>query len=158
MTEIDRIVQQMKLAFKGQAWHGPALQEVLANVNAAQAAAHPLANAHSVWELVLHITAWHKFVIQRLAGREVFEVNEKEDWPPVQDTSASAWKGALQELEQRHKNLCAAVARLQDADLSGKIRSVEGDHSIYVMLHGVVQHDLYHAGQIMLLRKALTTA
>ncbi len=158
MAETNRIVQLMKAAFNGRAWHGPALQEILASVNAAQAAAKPIANAHSIWELVLHITAWQKIVRRRLAGEEVFDVPEEEDWPPVKDTSAAAWKNALQELQQQHKNLCEATVRLQDADLSKMVRSSDGDHSFYVMLHGVIQHDLYHAGQIVLLRKALAAS
>ncbi len=158
MAEINRIVQQMKLAFNGKAWHGPALQEVLANVNAAQAAAKPIANAHSIWEIVLHLTAWHKFVIKRLSGEEVFDVPMEDDWPAVSDASEASWQKTLQELKKQHHNLCEAAARLQESDLSKIMRSADSDHSIYVMLHGVIQHDLYHAGQIMLLRKAVTSS
>jgi uncharacterized damage-inducible protein DinB len=154
MAEINRIVQQMQAAFNGKAWHGPSVQEILAPVNAAQAAARPIANAHSIWEIVLHISAWHKFVMKRLAGEEVFDVPVEEDWPRVKDTSAAAWKSALQALEQSHRDLCAATARLQESDLSKTVRSSDADHSVYVLLHGVIQHDLYHAGQIALLRKA----
>lgn len=153
MTEIKRIVQQMQAAFNGKAWHGPALQEVLANVSASQAAARPIANAHSIWELVLHIAVWQKVALRRMSGEEVYNVPEEEDWPRVRDTSEAAWKKALQDLQQSHENLCEAVARLQDADLSKMIRSSDNEHSVYVMLHGVIQHDLYHAGQIVLLYK-----
>lgn len=155
MAEIKRIVQQMKAAFNGKAWHGPALQEALTNVSAVQAAAKPIANAHSMWEIVLHISAWHKFVVKRLAEEEVITVTEEEDWPRVSDTSETAWQSALHALKQSHHDLCAATARLQDADLNKMVRSSDTDHSVYILLHGVVQHDLYHAGQIVLLRKAL---
>ncbi len=155
MAELKRLVQQMQLAFNGKAWHGPAVQEALAQVSAAQAAAKPIANAHSIWELVLHISAWHKVVMKRLAGEEACEVSMEEDWPSVNDTSAAAWQSALQELKLQHQSLCEATARLQEADLNKLIRGSESEHSVSVMLHGVIQHDLYHAGQIVLLRKAL---
>ena len=154
MAEINRIVQQMQAAFNGKAWHGPSVQEALVNVSAAQAGAKPIANAHSIGEIVLHISAWHKFVMKRLAGEEVFTVPEEEDWPRVSDISEAAWQSALQALKQSHHDLCEATARLQEADLSRIVRSSDSDHSVYVLLHGVIQHDLYHAGQIVLLRKA----
>lgn len=156
MTEIKRIAQQMRAAFNGKAWHGPALQEVLANVSASQAAARPIANAHSIWELVLHIAVWQKVALRRMSGEEVYNVPKEEDWPQVKDTSEAAWHKALHDLQQSHANLCAGVAALQDADLNRKIYSSESEHSVYVMLHGVIQHDLYHAGQIVLLQKAVS--
>ncbi len=158
MSEITRIVEQMQLAFQGKAWHGPAVQEALAHLNAKQAAAKPIARAHSIWEIVLHISAWHKFVMRRLAGEEVVAIAEEEDWPPVREASEVAWKNALRELRQQHKNLCEATARLQEEDLNRLMRGEENEHSVYVLLHGVIQHDLYHAGQIVLLRKALARA
>lgn len=155
MTEVDRIVDQLQRAFNGNAWHGPALQEVLANVSATQAAARPLAHAHSIWELVLHIAAWQKIALRRMNGEDLLNVAEEEDWPPVKDNSAAAWKKALQELQNAHQNLCEAVARLRDSDLNRNVRSSDNEHSVYVLLHGVIQHNLYHAGQIVLLRKVL---
>ena len=155
MTEIKRIVQQMQAAFNSKAWHGPSVQEALANVNAAQAAAKPIANAHSIWEIVLHISAWQKIAMKRLAGEGGNNVTEEEDWPRVSDTSQTAWQSALRALKQSHRDLCGATMRLQDEDLNKMVRSSDTDHSVYVLLHGVIQHDLYHAGQIVLLRKAL---
>ena len=66
MREIERIDEQLQRAFEGEAWPGPALLEVLKGVTAEQAAAKPLATAHSVWEIVLHLTATYHLVIQRL--------------------------------------------------------------------------------------------
>lgn len=158
MSEITRIVQQMRLAFQGKAWHGPAVQEALAHLGAEQAAAKPIASAHSIWEIVLHLNAWHKFVMRRLAGEEIVAIAEEEDWPAVRETSKAAWQNALRELQQQHKKLCEATARLHESDLSRVVRGEDNEHSVYVLLHGVMQHDLYHAGQIVLLRKALPRA
>jgi len=152
MTEVERIGEQLRRAYEGEAWHGPALQEILAGVTTAQAASRPLPQAHTIWELVLHIAAWESVVRRRLGGEAIGDLPPEQDWPPVGDTSEAAWKKALDELERGHQALRAAVAGLSDARLAEKV--LEQDYSVYAMLHGVVQHDLYHAGQIALLKKA----
>jgi uncharacterized damage-inducible protein DinB len=150
MGEINRIVDQMDRAMNGEAWHGPHLEELLKDVSAQQAAAHPVAGAHSIWELVNHIGAWNAILAQRASGMAV-AVTSEQDWPPVTDTSAEAWKRSLEQMRASRAQLRGAVLKLNDPQLDeiapGK------DHSIYVMLHGGVQHDLYHAGQIAVLKK-----
>jgi len=152
MREVERIADQLKRAYAGPAWHGSSLTELLNGVDAARAAAHPLPGAHSVWEIVLHIAAWDTAVRQRLA-RDRAEIYKTElDWPHVADTSEAAWQQALATLARAHDELLAAINTLDDARLDEPI--LEGMPSTYVTLHGVVQHDLYHAGQIALLLKA----
>ncbi len=151
MTEIERITDQLRRAFEGDAWCGSALREVLADVTAESAARRMLANAHSVWEIVLHVAAWKDAVRRRLAGERVVTPAEG-DFPSVVETDETAWRNAIEMLETRHTELREAVARLDDARLEEPI--VEGMSSLYVTLHGAVQHDLYHAAQIALLKKA----
>jgi uncharacterized damage-inducible protein DinB len=151
MEEVNRIDDQLKRAFEGHAWHGPSMLEVLADVTAERAAAKPLSGAHSTWEIVLHVTAWHVGVRRRLEGERV-ELSPEEDWPPVTDTSDTAWRQALAALQQTHMELRSTVSRLADSHLPEKVAGK--DHSVYVMLHGLIQHNLYHAGQVALLKKA----
>jgi uncharacterized damage-inducible protein DinB len=153
-TEVQRILDQLKRAYDGEAWHGPSLREVLVDVTAEQAAARPLPNAHTIWELVLHITAWENAARNALAG-EPLHVSEAENFPAIADTSEAAWRDALAALEAGHHALRDALARLTDADLDTV--ALGRTYSVYFLLHGVVQHDLYHAGQIVLLKKALIT-
>ena len=95
MTEIERILDQLKRAFEGNAWHGPSVGEVLAGITANQAHARPLANAHSIWELVRHIGVWEDVGRRRLTGdRAQIEISSPEDWPPPEDTSEAAWEQA----------------------------------------------------------------
>jgi uncharacterized damage-inducible protein DinB len=126
--------------------------ELLADVTAAEAAARPLARAHSIWELALHIAAWENAARRRLTGDRA-ELPTAEDWPALLETGEAAWQEALQFLKTNHQELRAEIARLTDAELRKPI--LEGMSSIYGTLHGVIQHDLYHAGQIALLKKAL---
>ena len=154
MSEAERLHDQLRRAFEGEAWHGPSVREVLAGVTAAQAAARPLRNAHTIWELVLHIAAWEAIVRRRLSGQLIVEVSDEQDWPPVRDTSEPAWKRALEELSRGHQQLRQAVAGLTDERLGEKVPGK--DHTIYGTVQGAIQHDLYHAGQIAILKKELT--
>ncbi len=150
MGEVARIADQLRRAFEGNAWHGPAIRELLIDVTARQASAKPIAGAHSIWEIVLHIAAWKKAVSQRVKGLAV-ELSPAEDWPTVTETSETAWRKTLENLHAAHDELLRTVSVLTDSKLE---ETVPGkDYSVYVLLHGLVQHDLYHAGQIALLKK-----
>jgi uncharacterized damage-inducible protein DinB len=154
MSESARLADQIRRAFEGPAWHGDPLLELLADVDAKTAAAHPIKNAHSIWELVLHIAAWDNAVKIRSGGKALM-VSDEENFPPVKDTSESAWHEAVEHVKKTHKELTAAVeafpaSRLQE-QVPGKKESY---HDFYYMLAGIAQHELYHAGQIALLKKA----
>jgi uncharacterized damage-inducible protein DinB len=153
MSEAARIADQLRRAFDGEAWHGDSLTEILEGVTAARAAAHPIAGAHSIWELVLHIAAWDGAVLRRMGGAAV-ELSDAKNFPPVTDASEAAWRKALAEVRRVHAELVSAVSALPDSRLDDKVPGKEGAHyTFYYMLHGVVQHELYHAGQIALLKK-----
>ncbi len=153
MTETERIVDQLKRAFVGEAWHGPAVMEILEGVTAQQAAAHPIASGHSIWELVLHIAAWMRAASRRLHGDRA-QLTDAEDFPAVIDSDERAWEQARETLKQAHDELSSAILLLDDSRLDQPI--VEGMSSTYVTLHGVIQHSLYHAGQIAILKKAFS--
>ena len=150
MTEIERIEDQLRRAFEGEAWHGPSIQELLADVTAAQAAARPLAEAHSLWEIVLHLAAWDDVVLRRLEGESIDNPHEG-DWPPVKDKSEAAWNNALEWLKNNHTQLRLTVSRLPSSRLDEPLAGSKW--SAYTTLHGSIQHYLYHAGQIALLKK-----
>ncbi len=152
-SESARIADQLRRAFDGEAWHGDSLFEILEGVTAARAAARPIAGAHTIWELVLHVAAWDGAVLRRLGGAAV-ELSDAENFPPVRDASAAGWRAALAQVRRGHAELVAAVASLPDSRLDDMVPGKEGAHyTFYYMLHGVVQHELYHAGQIALLKK-----
>jgi len=152
MTEVERILDQMDRAFSGDAWHGPSLMALLEGVSAENASVHSIRGAHSIWELVNHIAAWHRIVHQRLSG-ELVEPTSEMDWPPVWDASEVAWQRALGSLAEGRARLRRVVEGLRDDLLQDK--PAGNNDSRYITLHGVVQHDLYHAGQIAVLKKAL---
>lgn len=147
MSEIERIRDQLRRAYSGDAWHGPSLKEVLEGVDADTASARPIADAHSIRELVLHIVAWEKEAIRRVRG-EGSDLPPEEDWPD----GADAWTALLEELEASHVRLMETLAELDDSQLEGAVIGTGG--TVYHLVHGVVQHNLYHGGQIVLLRRA----
>ena len=100
MSEIQRIEDQLRRAFEGHAWHGPAVRELLADVTAAKAAGRPLPSAHNIWEIVLHMATWERVVRQRLQGEAVADLPTEEDWPPVRDSSEADWRRAIDDLER----------------------------------------------------------
>lgn len=152
MTEVERIVDQLRRAFAGEAWHGPAVVEILQEITAPQAAARPYNGVHSIWEIVLHIAAWERAVRRRLAGDRA--QLSAEDWPVVSETDEQAWEQAKEALQQSHDKLASAVSVLDESRLDQPI--VADMSSVYVTLHGIIQHTLYHAGQIAILKKALS--
>jgi uncharacterized damage-inducible protein DinB len=154
MSEASRIADQLRRAFDGDAWHGDSVLEILKGITAGRAATHPIEGAHSIWELVLHIAAWDGAVLRRLGGVAV-ELSDAENFPPVTDAGDAAWHAALDRVRRVHEELVAAAAALPDSRLYEMVPGKEGAHyTFYYMLHGVVQHELYHAGQIALLKKA----
>jgi uncharacterized damage-inducible protein DinB len=153
MSEAVRIADQLRRAFSGEAWHGDSLFEILQGVAAAQAAARPIAGAHTIWELVLHIAAWDGAVRRRMGGVAV-KLSGKRNFPPVLDTSAAEWTKTLEHVRRVHQELIDAVETFPEKSLGKPVPGKKGAHySFYYMLHGLVQHELYHAGQIALLKK-----
>ncbi len=151
MDEIARIDDQLRRAFEREAWSGPSLLETLDGVDAAAAARRPVGSAHSIWEIVLHIGAWQDIARRRLAGERV-EVTPEVDWPPVREPSDAAWADALDRLRRGHEALRRVARSLDPGALDGC--PADSTVSRYVLAQGVAQHDLYHAGQIALLKKA----
>ncbi len=150
MAERDRIVDQLKRAFEGEAWHGPSVLEAIEGVTWKRALEKPIPAAHSIWEIVLHLTTWEDVVRRRLLG-ESPDLTSAEDWPPVKDKSNEGWAAALKNLRDGHARLRKVAAGIEDKQLD---TSPTGKYSTrYVLLHGAVQHDLYHAGQISILKK-----
>lgn len=152
-SEASRIADQLRRAFDGSAWHGPGLMELLDDVDAAAAAAKPLNEVHSIWELVLHIAVWDDAGLRRLAGQK-WQPTGDLNFPPATKSTEAAWRKAVVQTKRTHDKLVATVATLPDSRLGDRVPGKRYD--FYHMLHGIAQHELYHAGQIAILKKAAT--
>jgi uncharacterized damage-inducible protein DinB len=151
--EVERIETQLRLSFEGAAWHGPSVLEALEGVTAEAADAHPIAGAHSIWELVLHICAGYRLVLRRLAGDDR-QLTSEEDWPAVGVPTAAAWLAALRDLRELNGELRRAVLKFDPERLDEPLVA-QPPYTAYTQFIGMTQHDLYHAGQIVLLKRAM---
>ena len=149
MRPTERLLDQLNRAFGGEAWHGPALRNLLDGVTDDEATSHPIRGAHSILELVVHIATWNDVVARRVGGT-VVESNTVDDWA---DISKISWKGAIEKLERAQSRLADAVARLSTDDLEQPVAGAE--RSKFSEIAGALQHTVYHSGQIALLKKAL---
>lgn len=151
-SETSSIADQLHRAFYGVAWHGPSVIELLNDVDAAGAAARRVADAHSIWELLLHIEAWDRAAIVRISGEKCQPAGT--DNFPLQPARPSevAWQKAINKARQTHDVLVKKVASLSGEQL--RTRCPGKRYDLYHLLHGVAQHELYHAGQIAILKKA----
>jgi uncharacterized damage-inducible protein DinB len=149
-SEGARIAELLQRAFDGSAWHGPSLLELLEDVDAATAAAKPLPGVHSIWELVLHIAVWDDAALRRLSGQK-WQPTGLANFPPVPAPTEVAWKKAVAATKRTHDTLVKTVAALCDTRLTDRVPGKRYD--FYHMLHGIAQHELYHAGQIAILKK-----
>lgn len=153
MREVERIADQLRRAHEGGAWHGPSVKELLEGLTAEQAAARPLEGAHSIWELVSHIEAWERAILLRLGGEPAKFYDTPEDWPRVSDATEDAWRQTKERMDGTYAALRDRMLALDDSRLDEPI--YEEMSSRYVSLHGAVQHTLYHAGQVALVKRAL---
>jgi len=153
MSEIKHLRFMLRLASQGEeAWHGPSLRSVLDGVDAAQARARPIAGAHSIFELVHHIAFWRRQVVAALVGEDFADgtVDERA-FPADQTVDEEAWQAALGDLAASQEQLLYELRRFPEERLHEKVPG--RDYSFYFVLHGILHHDLYHSGQIALLKK-----
>ncbi len=158
-TEVTRIRGELQRMYQGPAWHGPSLREALQDVGAREAAARPLPGAHSIYELTHHVAAWIDEVRSRLLGSPPGQPAFG-DWPPASlRVDDAAWRAVHDRLDAVHAALMETLTTFEDVRLQQTYPSVDstapGVVTFYVLLHGLVQHNAYHAGQMVLLRNAL---
>jgi uncharacterized damage-inducible protein DinB len=147
MREIERIVHLRRQTFDGKSYYGPSVLGALEGVTADIAIRKPRWSAHSIWSIVAHLTAGlddARGVIEGTAAPY-----DGKTWPGIVDTSEAAWQQAVKELRRANRALVRAAQRLDEKALDQKPIHVRGP--FYIMLHGTMQHSIYHAGQISLL-------
>lgn len=155
MEELARLADQARRALEGEAWYGPAVLETLANVSSEAAAARPIAGVHSIWEIVLHLTATYRVVLDRV-GHRPGNLTPEQDWPTVGSPDPERWRDAVETLRRLSGEVRRAILAFPANQLEQAIAT--GHSSAYVHFAGVPQHDAYHAGQISLLLKAIGSA
>jgi len=150
MSETERIWDLLQRSFEGgDAWRCPSLRDLLGGVSATQAAARAIAGAPTAWELVLHLTVYEQVVRRRLTGEQVEHLPDEAGWPKPEDTSPEAWLAAKLAFGEARRALRQAVAGFPAGRLNEAVPGRE--YPYYVLLHGAIDHAVYHAGQIEML-------
>jgi uncharacterized damage-inducible protein DinB len=162
MTERERLLDQFEREVQGQPWHGPSLTTILDGVTAPQAAHKVSPDAHSIWEILLHMTGWKREVTGRARGKVAAEPAAG-DWPEIGEPTDTRWRDAQADHLRAQRELLDVLGSLSDAGLATRVPGdaaafVGAGLSVRATLWGLVQHDVYHAGQIAILKKLTAKA
>jgi uncharacterized damage-inducible protein DinB len=150
MSETERLLEQYDRVMHSDAWHGDAIWQILDSFSAECAAARPVADAHSIWEILMHMTLWEGVASRRLAGERA-GLDETLNFPAPPDPTNANWQKTREQFRASNQELRKALAKLDPARLD--TLSAAGRRTFYDEAHGAIQHNIYHAGQIALLKK-----
>lgn len=152
MKETKRISSLFEKLYAGSPWIDVTIKETLAGISAKEAASHPLDKCNSVWEIVNHLISWRLNVLRRVQG-EVITTPSHNYIEEIVDTSEAAWQITLQQLEDSQEKWLTFLENFQEDDFEKVYPNNQMNY--YEHIHGIIQHDAYHLGQIVFLVKYL---
>jgi len=150
MSDVERILKHYDGVMDGNAWHGDPVWQILDGIPAQKAAARPVSSAHTIWEIVMHMIFWEGVATQRLAGKSAGLVEEL-NFPAMPAVSEENWRRTLDDFRASNQRFREALSKLDPAKLNDL--TAAGKRSYYGEAHGLIEHPVYHAGQIALLTK-----
>jgi uncharacterized damage-inducible protein DinB len=153
MEETKRISKLFSDLYDGDAWIDVTIVGTLKNVNSGQAFSRPIANLNTIWEIVNHLISWRETVLKRMKG-EIVEEPEKNFFETVKNNSEDAWSSTLKRFEESQQMWMEFLSKFNNQDM-GKFY-VQSKYTYYDMIHGILQHDTYHLGQVVMLKKIVS--
>jgi len=150
ISETYRITELLRRTFDGEPWYGPSVMDVLTEVTLEETL-NQLTGTHTIAELVEHMIGWRTFVIKRLQGDANFDINQEESFKKIAAMTTEQWMDMLQRLQQTQADLLQILSQISDEKLNETVAGRE--YNFDKMLHGIIHHDIYHIGQIVLLRR-----
>lgn len=149
-SEVRRIRSLIKSCFNGPSWHGPAVLETLHEIELGDLG-HRIKDSNNIIELVNHMASWKMFIIKKLEGDAEFDVVGDLNFTKIDNPTAEDWQAAQKRLKRIHEELMDMLKMTEDSML---LEGVPGrSYNFFFLLTGIVNHDLYHLGQIKLLQK-----
>ncbi|WP_316633595.1 DinB family protein [uncultured Flavobacterium sp.] len=152
MSESKRVSNLYQSIYNGNPWLEVTLADTLKDVTAAQAYKKINPNLNTIWEIVNHLIQWRKNILRRVQG-EIITTPDHNYFVPILDSSEPAWEQSLQNLAKSQESWTTCLSDFNDADFE-KIDH-NNNHNFYEDIHGIIQHDVYHLGQIVILKKLL---
>ena len=156
-TECTRIASQLACVINGEAWYGNSVQEILTGISAPQACAHPIPDAHSIWELVCHLQAWVELSCGAANGTPIPAwpgMRQDMDWPVIKRRDESAWRETVDSFFASYRTLEKVINSFGDERMESTVPG--RTYKFCRLFEGMIQHAIYHSGQIAILKKALT--
>lgn len=154
---VHQLIEILARAYDRKSWHGTNLRGSIRGLQPALASRRPAPGRHNIWELVVHVAYWKYVVWRRVTGqkRGSFPL-EGSNWftrPAAGDAGPRAWKQDVALLGAMHEELVESVRRLSDRDLDRALPG--GSVSTFDLVAGAAAHDLYHAGQIQVIKRLI---
>ena len=153
-TELTSLIRQLQDIYDGRPWYGDSLLHKLEKMGAKTAFAVPVPGVHSIAQLTAHILVWRRYLLELLKGNSDFkiEINSEQDWPSQDALHAKGWEIILSELAENQRELTTLLAAESDELLS---RPYKGKTTFRSLIEGIIQHDIYHTGQIGLINSLI---
>ena len=150
--EILFIIEQMKDAYEGDPWFGRNIKSLLADVEE-QNTFEKLSNQHSILDLVWHMITWREFAIDRLQQKPQMQLKyfEQNDWRKLDYSNKTLWQQVLEHLQKTQDELIQLLKKQKDEILDKTV--AERNYNFRKLLHGIIQHDIYHLGQVAYIQK-----
>jgi len=151
--EINKLVRKMKSIYDGDPWYGDSIQKKLQNITPEIALERPIPDAHCIAELLAHIISWRELLNKRLQGEDAFSVSQQEsfNWTRFDPDPETMWDSLLKALDKNQQQIISQLKQEDDALLNQKV--AQRSYNYRYLIKGIMEHDIYHLGQIALLRK-----
>lgn len=152
-AELEHIKKMLQHNWDGPMWYGGNLSEMLKGISAPQAYNKPVGLAHNIYEYVCHMYTWRRFVVEFINGNTNYcvEIDSEKDWPTQYEATEENWSSALKDLAYIQAQLLADIDKITNEQLNELVPGKK--FRWYAFLHGIIHHDIYHSGQINLLKK-----
>jgi uncharacterized damage-inducible protein DinB len=147
-TEIQDLISLLTKTFEKGAWHGPCVKETLDKISPEESLSR-LPDTHSIIELVAHMTSWKIYVSKKLRGDADYKVRDEMNFP-----QPTGWSGTVRALDESQQQLLDSLQSFPPRKLQEQVPWTEEPLTYYALVHGIIHHDLYHTGQIVLIKKA----
>ncbi|AWV97615.1 DinB family protein [Arcticibacterium luteifluviistationis] len=148
---VERLKTLLNAGYHGGAWHGPSILEAIKNITPEEAS-FKTPTVHTAAELIYHITSWRIFTIKRLQGDSEYQIdNEKKNFGSAPKVDEFELETLIMELSLSHDELIREIDKIDDKFLSEIVTGSEYDY--FTLINGIIHHDIYHSGQINLLKK-----
>jgi uncharacterized damage-inducible protein DinB len=153
--EIKRIHKNISAVYNGQPWYGDNVFSFLSGISAERAAIKPERLNHSIAEIVCHMTAWRCFATEKMKGNAAYEVLDTElNWRKIMKLNEAEWKTIQDDLLKSQTELLQQIEQMPESMLVARVDGRK--YNFRLMLQGIAQHDIYHAGQISMIKKLVS--